>query len=329
MSKAQVVHVSSYLPERVMYNSELRAEGSFEGDNPFFGGVRERRFASPEYSSVELGARAIERLLQETGVSPLEVDAILCSCVFHDLFWPGIAGGVQHRVGARNANVLNFDTGCSSFLSGLNLANAQIAAGLARRVVVLTVTNFVSRLPEYQQARKSWVLGDGATATLVAAGQGNILASHERSLGEHQGLFRFEPLPVNGACRNYWERGSGPMDVNFSEEMLERIRANALTLVPDAVERVLRAAELALADVDLLVTHQPNRFFLDEWRARIGARPEQCFDTLETCGNLFQGSIPVTLAAALNAGRLRRGDALALGTFSMGGEYVSAMALRW
>ena len=44
---------------------------------------------------------------------------------------------------------------------------------------------------------------------------------------------------------------------------------------------------------------------------------------------MFQVTIPATLADALEAGRVARGDILALGTFSNGGDFVSALTLRW
>ncbi|MGK3996484.1 3-oxoacyl-ACP synthase III family protein [Sorangium sp. So ce1024] len=328
--KAQIVDVVSFMPERRVVN-EPPAGGSQDAlaDNAFFSGVHERRFASPDYLSEDLGVRAVERLLKRTGVLAESIDLIICSCIFSDTFWPGIGPAIQHRVGAKHATILNIDTSCSSYLSGLNAARAFIESGQYKRVVVVTVTNFISRLPEFQKSRRSFVLGDGASATLLVPGEASILARYERSHGEYYGLFRFEPDFVDGQFKNYWERGCGPITVNFSKDMVEAIRANAMQLVPDAVGRCLAEARLSPSDVSLLITHQPNDTFLREWRARIGILPPRTHDTLERYGNMFQGSIPVTLADALEIGRVRRGDIIALGTFSNGGDFVSAMVLRW
>jgi 3-oxoacyl-[acyl-carrier-protein] synthase III len=328
--KAQIIDVVSFLPERTIVN-EPSAETSADAlaGNAFFNGVRERRFASPDYLSEDLGVRAVQRLLERTGIRPESIDLIVCSCIFSDTFWPGIGPAIQHRVGAKQATILNIDTSCSSYLSGLSTARAFIESGQYRTVVVVTVTNFISRLPEFQKSRRSSVLGDGASATLVVRGEGSILARYERSHGEHYGLFRFEPDFVDGQFKNYWERGCGPITVNFSQDMVDAIRNNALQLLPDAVKRCLAEAKLSTSDVNLLITHQPNEMFLKEWRSRIGIQPPRTHDTLDRCGNMFQGSIPVTLADALDNGRVRRGDIIALGTFSNGGDFVSAMVLRW
>jgi 3-oxoacyl-[acyl-carrier-protein] synthase III len=325
MPGAQIVDVANFMPERVVpVTAELTGE-----DSPFFHGVSERRFASPDYLSEDLGALVTERLLQRTGTRPEDLDLILVSCIFTDTFWPGIGPAVQHRVGARNATILNIDTSCSSYLSGLNAARAYIESGQCRNVAVVTVTNFISRLAEHQKRKSGAPLGDGASATLVVAGTSSFVAAYERSHGEHYGLFRFDPDLVDGAFRHYWERGCGPITVNFSPDMIDRIRENSRRLVPEAVLECLRRAGLSTDDVDLLITHQPNDMFLDDWRGRIGITPPRAYDTLAKYGNMFQGTIPVTLADAIDTGRVRRGDIIALGTFSNGGDFVSALTLRW
>src|SRR6187402_698277 len=271
MANAQIVDIVNFMPERIVRNDALAAGSSDSlANDAFFRGVHERRFASPDYLSEDLGVRAVARLLERTGTRPDAIDMIICSTIFTDTFWPGIGPAIQHRVGARRATILNLDTSCSSYLSGLNVARALVESGQHKKVVMVTVTNFISRLPEFQTSKRSWVLGDGASATLIASGERSILASYERSHGEHYGLFRFEPDFVDGQFKNYWERGCGPITVNFSEPMVATIRENALSLVPEAVSTCLGQAELKPDDVDLLVTHQPNALFLEEWRSRLG-----------------------------------------------------------
>ncbi len=332
MRGAQIIDIVNFMPGRVVDNEALAAEYGQQDDlsrDAFFEGVKSRRFASPEYDSADLGGEALKRLLDRTGTGPEKIDLILYSCIFNDHFWPAVGPSIQHRCGALKATVIYIDTGCSSWLTMLNTARAFIESGVYKNVAVLTVTNFISRLPEFQKSRKSWVLGDGASAALLTAGASSIVSFHERSHGENYGLFVFQPDAVDGSRPDFWERGSGPITVNFSPDMVTAIRRNALELVPEAVLRCLSAAGLSADDVSLLVTHQPNTAFIREWRERIGIKEPRVHDTLEYYGNLFQGSIPVTLADALDKGRIRSGDILALGTFSNGGDFVSAMALKW
>jgi 3-oxoacyl-(acyl-carrier-protein) synthase III len=332
MPSAQIVDVVNFMPERVVDNIKLALDGEDDNElnqNAFFKGVKQRRFASPDYQSSELGSKALKLLLEQTGTKPEALDLILCSCMFSDYFWPGIGSAIQNQVGASQATILNLDTSCSSYLSMLNTARAFIESGVYKTIAIVTVTNFISRLREFQKSKKSWVLGDGASATLLVDGKSSFVASYERSHGEHYGLFVFDPDMVDGQFLNYWERGCGPITVNFSPDMMTAIRSNAIELVPDAVSKCLFKAGLSTDDISLLITHQPNTLFIKEWRDRIGIGEPRVHDTLECYGNLFHGSIPVTLADAIKKNKVHSGDLIALGTFSNGGDFVSSMIIRW
>lgn len=332
MSGAQIVDVVSFMPERVVDNTSLvlaKSEDEKLDRNPFFQGVKQRRFASPEYQSSDLGSNALKKLLEATGTKPEEIDIILCSCIFSDYFCPGIGSVIQDRVGAKRATMLNVDTGCSSYLSMLNTARAFIESGLYQKIAIVTVTNYISRLPELQHTKRYSVLGDGASATLLVNGKSSFVASYERSHGENYGLLVGQSETVDGKSFNYWEDGSGTIAFNFSEGMLKSIHKNALKLVPEAVSKCLFQANLSVDDISLLITHQPNSFFINEWRSRIGITQPRVHDTLEYYGNLFQGSIPVTLADAIEKNKVQQGDLLALGSFSNGGDFVSSTVIRW
>jgi 3-oxoacyl-[acyl-carrier-protein] synthase III len=330
MPSAQIVDVVSFMPERIVDNTKVISSSEDELEkNPFFKGVKQRRFASPEYQSADLGTHALKKLLERTETKPEELDLILYSCIFNDFFCPGIGSAIQHQVGANRATVLNIDTGCSSYLSMLNTARAFIESGLYKTIAVVTVTNYISRLSELQNSKRYSVLGDGASATLLVDGQSSFVASYERSHGEHYGLLVGQPDLVDGRFLNYWESGSGQITINFSQEMLDTLRSNALRLVPEAVSKCLYQAGLSSDDISLLITHQPNVFFIKEWRERIGIGEPRVHDTIECYGNLFQGSIPVTLADAIEKNKVQSGDLLALGTFSNGGDFVSSTVIRW
>ena len=335
MAHAQLVDVCNFMPDRVVRNSELEASAEDDlkdvADSDFFKGVSERRFASPEYSSADLGIAAAKRLLKRTGVAADSLDLVITSCVLTDLMANGIGAAVVRGLDAAGANFLNLDTNCTSWVTSLNTARAYITAGLARRVLLVTATNFVSRLPDYGKQRASWTLGDGASASLVVADtRDSMLGYYEKTSGEMYGHMRLEPEAAgDGQPPPYWSRSDTPLTVNFSQQLLDLIQANATENIPLAVRGALTSAGLETDDVDLLITHQPNQTFLDRWRDALGIFPPRAFDTLDRYGNLFMGSLPVTLGEACQNDRLSRGDIVALATFANAGDHVTACVLRW
>lgn len=337
----KIIDVVKFMPERVIENEPLLKEMEIKardlsqaedelGSHTFFRGVKERRFASPDYSSEELGVKVLEKLLNKTNFPAAKIDLLICTCIFSDTYWPNIATALQQRIGAKDASIINIDTSCASFLTGINVAKAFIESGKYRNIALVSVTNFISRLPEFQKKPPSLVLGDGAIAALLSVGEPSIVSSIERSYGENYGLMKFEPDYLkNGEFRNYWEQSCGPITVHFDHESVAEIRHNALEIVPRAVNACLQEANLSINDINLLITHQPNRQLIEDWRERIGISPDRVHDTLDIYGNLFQGSVAVTLADAIENKIVKDGDLIAIGTFSNGGDFASAMIIRW
>lgn len=327
---ARLIGISTFMPEKIIYSETLKdlIDNDPLLENEFFKAPKERRFAHPDYSSADLGTRALDKLCMETGVAAETIDLILYSCAITDYVNIGIGPDIQHRTGARNARVLNIDTGCSSYLSMLNLADTLLLAQRFQRIAIVTVTNFVSRLSEFQKSPRSWVLGDGASATLVEHGESCILSSHEASHGDNYGLMICRPRNSKNEPQNYWDANAGGLQVEFSADMVDRLKANAINLVCNAVKKSIHDAGLNLSDISFLITHQPNLGLMEKWRATIGIHSPRVFDTFQKFGNLFQSSIPVTLSEGLKAGILSRGMVLAIGTFSNGGDFVASTVLR-
>lgn len=329
MSSTRIVDVVNFMPERVVRNSELTHDGHDLSEHKFFAGVNERRFASPDYTSAELGTAALKKLLDRNGVRAEDLDLIICAAQFNDAFSPGIGTAVQHAVGATSAAVLHIENGCCSWISALNTARAFIDSGHYRRIAIVTVTNFISRLTEFQKSPESWVLGDGASATLVAPGSPTILSLHEQAFGQNWGALRVEPDAVGEQELPHWERGTGPLTVKFSPNMLARLWAVTMECLPEAAAAALDKAGLTADDISCLITHQPNESYIAEWRKRIGVDASRAHDTLSVYGNMFQSSLPVTFADALENKKISTGDTVAFATFTHGGEQVSSMVWRW
>lgn len=82
------------------------------------------------------------------------------------------------------------------------------------------------------------------------------------------------------------------------------------------------------ATIDAVVPHQASRHGLEYLTNRIGFRPEQMIVNLPERGNCIAASIPLALAEAVEAGRVRRGQRLLLvGTGA--GLSLGALALTF
>ncbi|WP_245766751.1 3-oxoacyl-[acyl-carrier-protein] synthase III C-terminal domain-containing protein [Streptomyces colonosanans] len=79
----------------------------------------------------------------------------------------------------------------------------------------------------------------------------------------------------------------------------------------------------------MLVTNQPNRIFLKNWRQALKLDEAQHLDTFDRYGNLYGAAVPVTLDRAARAGALRDGDLVVMSGFAHAGDFAAAAAVRW
>ena len=59
--------------------------------------------------------------------------------------------------------------------------------------------------------------------------------------------------------------------------------------VPEVALAVCDRIGMQSKDFDLLITNQPNRVFLRNWREALEVPPERHRDTFDQCGNLGSG----------------------------------------
>ncbi|HEY8506529.1 MAG TPA: ketoacyl-ACP synthase III, partial [Gemmataceae bacterium] len=92
----------SSLPQRVMRNEDFCAlvDTSDEWIRTRTG-IRERRIAGPGQNSATLGLEASRRALEAAGLSPADLDLILCASVTPPLMTPATANLIQAGLGCR------------------------------------------------------------------------------------------------------------------------------------------------------------------------------------------------------------------------------------
>jgi 3-oxoacyl-[acyl-carrier-protein] synthase-3 len=98
------------------------------------------------------------------------------------------------------------------------------------------------------------------------------------------------------------------------------------------MEKIARSAldkaECGVEDIDLLIPHQANIRIIDATAKRLGFPKEKVVVVIDRFGNTSASSIPLALNVALEEGRVKPGDVLALVAFG-GGLTWGASVLRW
>jgi len=307
--------IGGYAPETVLSNAEL--EAMVETSDTWIlerTGIRERRRGRADQTASVMGAAAARRALERAG-SPT-VDCIIACTASPDTLFPSVACLIQRRLGLGGAAAFDLGAACSGFVYGVTVADALIRGGHSTLVLVVATESMTS-LVDYHDRATCVLFGDGAGAAVVGIGEsGGLRASRLGADGAEAELIYYGPRADDPqSAPRIRMAGKGTFRI-----AVERMTETALALCADAGWRP--------EDVEHFVPHQANLRIIDAVAKRIGARPEQVIVNGDMFGNTSAASIPLALAEADAAGRLRRGDRVVGVAFGAGSTW-GGIALEW
>ena len=331
MTEANVslLGVASYFPERVVTN-EFFAPGAALRRGMFTAPTT-RRHVGPDMAAAEMIQRASTQLFERLALNPArDVDILFTNVAVPDQAFTGCGAEVAHRIGARPRWIIDLhNSGCVAFIYMMDLARTLLRANGVRGALLCTVQNAAGRIfsdPDVRTKSLAPVPGDGCGVGYLALSD----VSPILSIVQHcQPEFAADMVACADDGRRYWEPGTSPLSIRFTDARVAAIIERGNRIVPQVVVEACRAAEFQPKDIELLITNQPNPIFLRNWREALELPKERHHDTFDQYGNLFGAGIPINLDDALGHGKLLHGGILALGGFSHAGDYAAASVIRW
>lgn len=306
MSGSAVTGWGAALPEGVVTNADL--ERRLDTSDAWIverTGIRERRVGG---TTVGLAVEAAERALKVAGVAGEEVDLLMVSTNTPDEPVPATAARVQAALGLR-CGLFDLNSGCSGFVYGLVAADGMVGRGLGRVLVV--ASDRVSRIVDPSDRGTAILFGDGAGAVVLEAAEGpSAVAGYD--------------LGADGRLGDLIHQPHGGTVVMDGREVFRR----AVRATVRSAEQALERSGVTAADVALFVPHQANLRIMEAVASRLGVERERMAVIVDRTGNTSSASIPLALAEAADAGRLRPGDLVLLSGFGAGMTWASAV-VRW
>lgn len=334
MKTVSLLDVASYLPKtRVsadFYTDCPGADGNLR-DHPMFRPPAYRHHIAPDESSVDMIEQAVQPLIARHGKAAIrDVDVLLVHTFLPDLPFTGCGTEVVRRLGCRPEWLIDVhNSGCAAFVYMMKLARQIIATTDARSALICTVQNMAGQWfvqPDVRKLAQAAIPGDGCgVGYLTDSEQSPVLSVECQHIGEYAGAMR---VALDDG-RKYWEPGESQVRIHFTEQGLGKVMKRGSRLIPEAVTKVCADIGVVPSAIDALITNQPNRTFLRNWREALQLSPEQHLDTFEMYGNLFGAAVPVTLDQAVQEGKLTDGSLLVLGGFAHAGDFAGAAAIRW
>jgi 3-oxoacyl-[acyl-carrier-protein] synthase III len=294
------------IPDKVVTNDDLSA--TLDTSDAWITertGIRERRVGG---STSELAAEAGRAALERAGLAPSEVDVLVLATTTPDALVPATSATVQDLLGVRGG-AFDLNAACSGFVYGLVVAGGLVASGVRHALLVGAET--LSRITDWDDRSMAVLVGDGAGAVVLEAvdGPGCLLSWN---------------LHADGSLRHLLKCDHGGYLFMDGREIFRR----AVRVVVESAEEAVGQAGLTMDEIALVVPHQANIRIIEAACQRLGVPMDRTVVVIDRYGNTSSASIPLALADALRAGRVREGDPLLLTGFGGGMTWASAV-LTW
>jgi 3-oxoacyl-[acyl-carrier-protein] synthase III len=332
---ASIAGIDYVLPARRINNDEL-ARRHPQWQMPQVAiqtGVQSRGWSEAGETALDLAELACRKLAGRSGVDLAKTDALLFCTQSPDYVMPPNACLLQHRLGMpRTIAALDYTLACSGFIYGLYLAKGLVESGLAEHVLLVTAETY-SKWIHPDDRGPMTLFGDGAAATLVAAGEGGIGRFALATDGEGASAF---VVPAGGArLPRSLETALPTTDHNGNIRTAENLYMDGQAVldfvkkeIPALVRRLLDQDGLTLDDLDMVIFHQASQVTLDFLFRALRVPPTKQFTNIAIVGNTVSASIPIALRDAELQGRLKPGMRVLVVGFGVGLSWGGCI-VRW
>ena len=323
---AHVTGWGRYVPSQVLTNADL--ERLVDTSDEWIRtrtGIRERRVAAAHETTASMAAVASLRAIRTAGIEPDDIDLILLGTLTPDYWMPSTAALVKEAIGNTRASAMDVAAACSGFVYAFATAQAWIASGLARHVLVIGA-ELLTRFLDYTDRSTCILFGDGAGAVVLSASEQPGGALGIELTTEPQGAYMIW-LPAGGAKSPPSAATIARGEHYIRMEGRETYRFATKTMATTALESI-RKSGLKPDDIDLFIPHQANIRIVEAVAKGLGLPMDRMYVNLDKYGNTSAASVPIALAEAVNEGRLQVGDHVCIVAFGAG--FTSgAVTIEW
>jgi len=317
MKNAAISGTGSYLPERLLTNTEL--EDQLDTSHEWIysrTGISSRRVVSAHETTSSMASEAAKKALEASGLEADEIDLILVATCTPDHFFPSMACHVQKALNiSRPIPAFDISAACSGFVYAMDIAKQYIATGAAKHILVIG-SESMSRAVDWSDRATCVLFGDGAGAVVLSASDNpGVMSSVLHSAYDQEHLLAYP---------TYTKDDKKPLVSMRGNEVFKI----AVNIMGDVVDEVLAASNLQKSDIKWLVPHQANIRIIQAIAKKLSLPMSQVIVTIEHQGNTSAASIPLALDLSIREQRIQRGDLLLLESFG-GGMTWGAMIVRY
>ncbi len=271
-------------------------------------GVVERHVGGEADTVPSMGAQAGRAALADAGLSPADIDTVIVATCTLETQIPHASTQIAAALGISAPGSFDINAACAGFCYGLEVASEAVRSGAARNVLLIGSEKLTAWMDPTDRST-AIIFGDGAGAAVVTGSPTEQIGPVAWGSDETQTA----TIRVDDRSGTIFQEG-------------QAVFRWATTKIAPVAIRAAELAGVALADIDLLVSHQANLRIIEAVAKKLiaaGARPDLgVAKDIVTTGNTSSASIPIALDRMRAAGEARPGDVVLAIGFGAGLTYA-------
>ena len=332
-----IVGLGLYLPEKIMTAKEISdATGGVWAEEAVREklGIVQKRIPSDQKcdGTQEMGALAALDCLKNTGIDPMDIDAIICfGEEWKECPLTTSACYIQDRIGARNAWCLDVQNRCCTCVSAMKVAKDILLADDECKTVMVAGGYRNCDFIDYTDSGVSFMfdLAAGGGALIMQKGykKNQLLGTHLMSDGSvvHTCGSKIGGIAEPVTAENVAEFGK--LRLMDSPKMKGLLNTVSMPNWMHCIDEALRKSGMTRADIGYLdVLHMKRSGHLG-LLADLGLTPEQS-TYLENYGHVGQVDQILSLKLALDSGKVKDGTVVSMIAAGIGYTWA-ANVIKW
>ena len=321
-----IIGTGSYVPEKVLTNADL--EKMVDTSDAWIQertGIKERRIAPEGVNASDMATEAAKKALEAANLTAEDLDCIIVATLTGDMAIPSTACLVQANLGATKAAAFDLSAACSGYVYSLITASSYINAGLFKNVLVVGV-EVLSRVVNWEDRNTCVLFGDGAGAAIISSvEEGYGMLGMDMGADGTGGMHLCIPSGGTALPATNERREEGLTFVHMNGQEVYKF---AVKTMGKTVLKALEMANMGLEELDFFIPHQANTRIIKSAADRLHLTEDKVFINLPKYGNTSAASIAIALDEAVRAGKLQKGDNLAVAGFGAGLTWAS-LVMKW
>lgn len=295
------------IPEKVISNESIEiGNTTSEWINTKLG-IHERKIASEDETTSELGYHAAIRAIEDAGIDKEDLDLIIVATSSPEKISPSTACIIHNKLNI-DKNVPAFDVNavCSGFVYAMTIGASFVSSGVYKNVLIIGTETY-SKITDWEDRNRVF-FGDGAGAIILSRSEKGWISSELSANGNGTGMtgFYLEPgktFVMNG--KQVWEQ--------------------AIKVLPPSIKSILSKNNVDVSEISLLVPHQPSINILKIVADEVGLPMEKVKTVMDKYANIAGASVPIAFHEAKKDGQIKKGDKIVFTAIGSGWTWGSIL----